>query len=71
MQDGRACLQPGRCLGVVDHRIDRVRVVNSIVILVDQAYDLSLPSTLAEGTDLIDPGIDLSGGATRYRQRKA
>ena len=73
MQDVELVSNRDDASGVVDHRIDRVRVVNSIVILVDQAYDLSLPSTLAEGTDLIDPGIDLSGGGnpdTGYAGRK-
>ncbi len=62
MQDVELVSNRDDASGVVDHRIDRVRVVYSIVILVDEADDLSLPSSLAEGTDLIDPGIDLSGG---------
>ena len=47
--------------GVVDHRIDRMGVMDSIVIFINKSNDFSLPSPFSEGTVLIDAGINLSG----------
>ena len=48
---------------VVDHGIDRVGFRHAVVIGVNQANDLSLAATLAERADLIDAGVDFTGGS--------